>query len=318
MWVNRSASNEPRSAGATTHTYNFTPATAGRLLVAICMGSVTTAWPAGWTEQLTPVGNTEISVATKTATSGESSVVVTHNAANYQVEIEVYEFASGSTWVNGIGATAQAVTAGASPTVTGLPGTAVTVFYACCYAKGVAQTIVESVTWSAPVIELTDLDVPYSTTDGNHYTVAYEDGVTATSRTATPTYSNTTTGSVVLSGERVTFAINAAALLGPPTVDALGDRYLYLGATLDRTAIVAANGATVTAQGWSLISGTGSPATLSSSTDLSWAPTVAGTYGLRYSATNSQGTTTQDITVTVVDGVWHKDAMYDMYSEGRF
>lgn len=105
-------------------------------------------------------------------------------------------------------------------------------------------------------------------------------------------------------------------VLGPPTVDALGSRYLASGLSLQRTAIVGENGATVTAQGWSLQSGpgVGSPTTLSSTVNLDWTPGGGnGAYVLRFSATNSQGTTTQDITITVVDAPpGHTNAMAAM------
>lgn len=207
-WINRSGSNEPRN-GTTSHTYTFTAATSGSLLVGIAMGPTTETWSAGWTEQLQPLGNTEVSVATKTATAGESSVTLTHNGSNEQIYIVIYEFASGSTWVNGIGASATSPTA-AQPTVTGLPGTAVTVFYAACGAKGAAQTTVESATWT--VTEDVDLNVAQASTDGCWYGIAYEDGVTATSRTTTPTLANTTTSAIVgPTLERVTFAISPVA-----------------------------------------------------------------------------------------------------------
>jgi hypothetical protein len=135
--------------------------------------------------------------------------------------------------------------------------------------------------------------------------------VTATS--ATPVATLTRTGGTTANDrETVTWALNVAVLLAAPGVDALGDRYLALGLPLQRTATVSANGATVTAQGWSLISGTGSPATLSSSADVDWTPSSTGVYGLRFSATNSQGTTTQDITITVVEAPTHTNAMASM------
>lgn len=68
-----------------------------------------------------------------------------------------------------------------------------------------------------------------------------------------------------------------------------------------RTATENDNGATITARAWTIQSGpAGVGSTVGTAAALSWTPTTAGTYVLRYSATNSAGTGTDDVTVTVV------------------
>lgn len=90
----------------------------------------------------------------------------------------------------------------------------------------------------------------------------------------------------------------------PPVVDAGADVGGFtVGGTLTRVASETSD-ATVTARSWTVVSGPAQVgAILSSSTALSWAPTTVGTYVLRYTATSSAGTDTDDITVTVVAAV---------------
>jgi hypothetical protein len=86
-----------------------------------------------------------------------------------------------------------------------------------------------------------------------------------------------------------------------PTVDAGTDATIDQYDTFSRSpASEDDGGATITARSWSVVSGPNQVgATLATTAALSWAPTVGGTYVLRYSATNSQGTDTDDVTVTV-------------------
>jgi hypothetical protein len=90
----------------------------------------------------------------------------------------------------------------------------------------------------------------------------------------------------------------------PPVVDAGADvTGFVVGGTLTRTAGETSD-ATITARRWTVVSGPASVgATLSTSAALSWVPTTVGSYVLRYSATSSAGTDTDDISVTVVAAV---------------
>lgn len=67
-----------------------------------------------------------------------------------------------------------------------------------------------------------------------------------------------------------------------------------------RTATETGNTSSITARSWTVVSGPNQVgATLGTSASLVWAPTVAGTYVIRYSATNAAGTSTDDATITV-------------------
>lgn len=123
-WVAKTEGTAARN-GTVDHTINFTSAASGSLLVAVLGGAVThTMVTAGWTKQLSPVASTELAVFTKVATAGESSFQVTHNGANYPVEYVVYEFPAGSSYHSG----ASQANGGPFPTLSGLPGTNITVF----------------------------------------------------------------------------------------------------------------------------------------------------------------------------------------------
>lgn len=87
-----------------------------------------------------------------------------------------------------------------------------------------------------------------------------------------------------------------------PTVDAGADATIATGATFTRTATETANGAAITSRAWTIVSGpAGAGTTIGTAAALSWTPSVVGTYVLRYSATNSAGTGTDDATITVAD-----------------
>lgn len=125
-WITRTEGTAARN-GTYDHTINFTPAAAGSLLVAVVGGPVThTMVTAGWTKQLGPIDSTELAVFTKTAGAGELSFQLTHNGANYPVEYAVYEFAAGSSYYAG----ASIQSTGPFPTLSGLPGTRITVLAA--------------------------------------------------------------------------------------------------------------------------------------------------------------------------------------------
>lgn len=94
----------------------------------------------------------------------------------------------------------------------------------------------------------------------------------------------------------VVSAVTATA----PTVGAGTDATIDQFGTFSRTATESANGATITSRAWTVQSGPNQVgATLGTAAALSWSPTVGGSYVLRYSATNSVGTGTDDVSVTV-------------------
>ena len=85
-----------------------------------------------------------------------------------------------------------------------------------------------------------------------------------------------------------------------PTVSAGADVALDLGSTLSRTATEDDGGASISARSWKIQSGpVMSGTTLSTTSVLNWTPTVTGIYTLRFTATNSAGTSYDEVTVTV-------------------
>lgn len=85
-----------------------------------------------------------------------------------------------------------------------------------------------------------------------------------------------------------------------PTVDAGADASTPSGTAFVRTAAENGNGASITSRAWTIVSGpAGAGTTIGTAAALSWTPTTSGTYTLRYSATNSVGTGTDDVVITV-------------------
>lgn len=90
------------------------------------------------------------------------------------------------------------------------------------------------------------------------------------------------------------------AAAGSPTVNAGADASVTVGSAFTRTGTVTLNGATLTSQQWSILSGpTGVGSTLSTASAVSWTPTTAGTYTLEFRAVTSAGTFTDTVVVTV-------------------
>jgi len=91
-----------------------------------------------------------------------------------------------------------------------------------------------------------------------------------------------------------------APVIGPPTVSAGDDLSAGISTLVSITGTDVANGFAITARSWTVISGPAEVSSvLSTAAALSWTPGTVGTYVLRYSATNSAGTSTDDVTVTV-------------------
>lgn len=86
-----------------------------------------------------------------------------------------------------------------------------------------------------------------------------------------------------------------------PTVDAGVDSLVALDGTFNRTATENDGDGTITARAWTVQAGpAGVGDTIGASAALSWVPTTAGVYTLRYSATNSAGTGHDDVQLTVI------------------
>ncbi|MEU4558531.1 hypothetical protein AB0F72_09075 [Actinoplanes sp. NPDC023936] len=184
-WINRTAGTSARTAGVADATISFTPATAGSLLVVVSGGPIVQSWPGAWTERLQPVNNTELSVATRTATAGESSVVVTRSNGNYPLAWVVYEFPSGSSW--GVGTSAAGTTT--APTLSGITvGQSVFAAISGVVANN-DTTPAHNTTWTTPAVEDVDATVPGDTvTDGAYMTLAYVDAYGSTTLTPAGTF----------------------------------------------------------------------------------------------------------------------------------
>ena len=197
-WVTAPAIGIATRNGTANHTISFTAAAAGNLLVAVVGAGVTNSMTTGgWTEQLQPVNNCELSVFTKYASSGESSFVVNHNASNYPLAYCVMEFPSSCTYAGGTGS----ANVSAWPTLSGLSGrnTVIGVLVEAHSSGDPAY----SATWSAPWTELVDQETPFSSTDGVFMTLGYQDGYTSV--TAQPGETDSTNRT----DERVVFAISS-------------------------------------------------------------------------------------------------------------
>ncbi|BAL87303.1 hypothetical protein AMIS_20830 [Actinoplanes missouriensis 431] len=184
-WINRTVGIANRTPGVNDATINFTPAAAGGLLVVVSGGPIVQSWPGAWTERLQPVNNTELSVATKTATAGESSVVVTRSNGNYPLAWLVYEFPAGSAW--GVGTSAAGTNT--APTLSGITvGQSVFAAISGVVAANDPTPAYNS-TWTTPSVEDYDATVPGDTvTDGAYVSVAYVDAYGSTSLTPAGTY----------------------------------------------------------------------------------------------------------------------------------
>lgn len=78
-----------------------------------------------------------------------------------------------------------------------------------------------------------------------------------------------------------------------------------INTAFSRTATETLNGATATSRAWTILSGpTGVGTTIGTAAALSWTPTVAGDYTLRYTLTSSVGTSTSDVVYTASAGAY--------------
>lgn len=190
---------DPATTGTVVAGSAFTP-TAGRLLVACVDGAVTSTTPSGWSIVAggSSVGNTGLYVWYRTAAGGDT-FTTTHNASNYAVAFDIYEFPA--TWSFHSSETAGAVANGAaSPTLTGLTGTT-WVAGVVGQANGGGGT--QSFTWDAGV-EAADTSSPAAGVDGYTYSLTYTEGNTAAS------VAFAATGTSAGSQERLVFAVTVA------------------------------------------------------------------------------------------------------------
>ena len=121
----------------------------------------------------------------------------------------------------------------------------------------------------------------------------------ATRNAATATSTGAVSGTYGTSDKATGRLLALLPTASPPTVAAGADATTQVDAVFARTATDSDNGATITAREWMIASDPGTGTVRASTATLSWTPTTAGTYTLRYTATNSAGNTSDEITVTV-------------------
>lgn len=191
----------------------FVP-TAGRFLVAIIAGPVTSSTPSGWVlpSLASAVNNNGLYCFTKASAAGSDTMTTTHNGdGTYPTVCEFLEFPSGTTFVGANFVNNASSAAGtASPSVTGLTGVNL-------HIGAVAFPAEVGNVWTWNNTELTDVAVGSTSPKWVEYTSGYteDSAASSTSMTASRTPSGTTC-------ERITIVLNVAAsgspALPPPLV----------------------------------------------------------------------------------------------------
>jgi hypothetical protein len=124
------------------------------------------------------------------------------------------------------------------------------------------------------------------------------------------------TGTLGIARERIAWliALKPTAATSAPTVNAGADVTGHAPSTaFTRTATENSNGATITSRAWTISSGpAGVGTTIGTAAALSWTPTVAGSYVLQYAATNSVGTGTDTMSITVAVAPQPPGSVFDL------
>lgn len=217
-WLNRVVVGS-LGTGSPTETYNpnsgtvlagsaFVP-TAGRLLVAIIAGPVTSTTPSGWSLHggASAVNNNGLYMFYKATAAGSDTLTTTHNGdGTWPTVVELLEFPAGSTFVDANSSTGASSSGGASPVVSGLTGTNLHLF-ALAYPNSTAGW-----TWTGAT-EDADVAMGSSAPKLIELTTAYNEDSTASS---TGTVTAARDAAHPFPTERVTFVINVATGGGPP------------------------------------------------------------------------------------------------------
>lgn len=208
LWVNRSLVPAPRN-GTNSHTVEFTPASAGSLLLCVVEGAVTSTTPSGWTLPSggSAVNNTGLYVWWKIASAGESSLTTTHNGSNYPAGFVVYEFPAGSSFVGSV-SDASVLHPAANPPLSGLSGT--NLLFGVVGAGAVSTNAAGSTAWSGTPSPTEDFDllVVQAGSDGYLFSIGYAEDAAVESWQPTGAVTATGTSSTK---ETLTFAVNVAA-----------------------------------------------------------------------------------------------------------
>lgn len=212
-WLNHVAIAAPRN-GTNTHTVDpssgtiaagahFTP-TAGRLLVVLVTGAVTSTTPTGWTLPAggSAINNVGLYLWHRVAAGGDA-LTTAHNGSNYPVIFDFYEFPSDTTFIGAAGAGNVSAAGGAGPSLSGL--TASANLRAAVLGQAVFGATPNSYTWSGGT-EAVDSSIPLAGTDGYGYSLAYvEDDTSSTFSLAATAVATTPTV------ERLVFALGVPA-----------------------------------------------------------------------------------------------------------
>lgn len=203
--------NTPRN-GTSTHTVDpatsgtvaagsaFTP-TAGRFLVCIAEGGVTSTTPAGWTLPSggSAINNTGLYVWWIDAVGGDT-ITTTHNGSNYPVVFDFYEFESDSIFLGSAAATGVSANGGAGPTLSGLTD----IHWDAGIVGQDNPITVDSVTWDDGVEQVdTSVDAAAGTNGYTYSLTAIED-----SAAASQDFAATSTDSGGPTVERLVIALN--------------------------------------------------------------------------------------------------------------
>lgn len=185
QWINRASGASPRN-GTTTHTITFPATTAGSFMVAVLNAADTfTIATAGWTNRLSPVGGAQLTLCTRSANAGETTLQVNTGMANMPVNYVIYEFPNGTAYHSGIDSNN-----GYWPTLTGLPGDpSITLFSVwgsyCHNAVNPVQSAVWNYGWKEDYDLMTDSN---GVTYGIYTTLGYKDRCSDTSGGAVWSY----------------------------------------------------------------------------------------------------------------------------------
>jgi hypothetical protein len=193
---------DPSATGTVIDGAAFTP-TAGRLLVVVAEGAVTSTTPSGWTLPSggSAINNTGLYVWHRTAAGGDT-FSTTHNASNYPAVFDIYEFGSDSTFLGSAAATGVDSNGGAGPTLSSLTGTH--------WDAGVvgqvnaSTTNTETILWDLGVEEVDTSTLQASGTDGYTYGLTVIEGATSSSAAFAATSSSN-----AATTERLVFAVDA-------------------------------------------------------------------------------------------------------------
>lgn len=140
----------------TAATANFPSPAAGALLMAFAASATTLATPSGWTLTVSSIDGQAAYLWTKTASGAETSLATTLGSADQPLNVNVYEFPSGSTIIS---TAEEELAAGgvASAGLTGLTSDEKLLMHFGCFQSSTNNDPAYGLSWdSAPANAITD------------------------------------------------------------------------------------------------------------------------------------------------------------------